>query len=398
MPVFVYEAVDKRGKKVSAKREAPDRNALKEALKKEGWIPLHISLYRPSKLDALIHRITTKDILIFTQELADLLEAGLPLDKAIFILSQHSEKEQFREILSEIYRDIQRGQSLSQALSTHKCFPKLYVNMVKAAETGGILEPVLRRLALFMETTTQFKEDVISAMVYPLLLTFVGSLAVGVLMIYVIPRFANIFKEMGEALPLPTLLLLYISSFISKAWWIVLILLVIGVYFLKKYSQTPEGKKLLDSARLKLPILSRLQLKIYISRFSRTMGTLLKSGVPVLSAIRIAREVTGNEIVSEKLKILEEGVRKGQGITVPLRESKVFPEVVLQMVAVGEEAGRLEETFLHIAERYEAETRSMIKRLVSFIEPAIILVMGIFVGFIVISMLLAIFSINEIPL
>jgi general secretion pathway protein F len=398
MPVFVYEAVDKKGKKISAKKEATDKNALKEALRKEGWIPLSISPYRPSKFDTLFHRITTKDILIFTQELADLLEAGLPLDRAIFILSQHSEKEQFKEILSEVYRDIQRGQSLSQALSRHRCFPKLYTNMVRAAEAGGILEPVLRRLVSFMETTTQFKEEVISAMVYPLLLTFVGSLAIAVLMIYVIPRFANIFKDIGETLPLPTLLLLYISSFISRLWWIAVILLVISIYFVRKYTQTPEGKRLLDSARLKVPILSRLQLKIYISRFSRTMGTLLKSGVPVLSAIRISREVTGNEIVSERLRILEEGVKKGQGITTPLRESKVFPEVVLQMVAVGEEAGRLEETFLHIAERYEAETRSMIKRLVSFIEPAIILVMGIFVGFIVISMLLAIFSINEIPL
>ncbi len=397
MPLFVYEAVDSRGRRITSRKEAPDINTLKEHLKKEGWIPLEIRPYTPSGF-AIFKRITTKDILVFTQELADLLEAGMPVDRAILVLSQHSEKAQMRDVLAEIYRDLQRGRSLSEALSIHRCFPRVYINMIRSAEAGGILEPVLRRIASFLETTTRFKEDMLSALIYPVLLTAVGTMAIAVLMVYVIPRFATIFEEMGQALPLPTLILLQISSLVSKLWWIVVLFVVLSGYALARYLRRPEGKRQWDMLLLRMPVLRRLHTRIYISRFSRTMGTLLKSGVPVLNAIRISREVTGNEIVSERLKTLEEGVRKGRGITGPLRESGVFPELVIQMVAVGEEAGRVEEAFLHIADRYDSEVRAMIRRLIAFLEPAIILIMGIFVGFVVISMLLAIFSINEIPI
>ena len=397
MPLYVYEAVDRSGKKIRAKAQASDISSLKDSLKKDGYIPLSISPYKPSRLN-LFQRITTKDLLVFTQELASLLDAGLPVDRAILILAQHSEKDSMREVLNEIYRDIQQGKSLSQAMSKHKIFPKLYINMVRAGESGGILEPVLMRIVSFLETTTAFKEEILSAIIYPVLLTLVGSAAIAVLMVYVIPKFAIIFEEMGQALPIPTLILLKISGLVSEYWWVGVIILAGIIYFLKRYVQTEEGKLTLDKLLLKTPIINRLQMKIYISRFSRTLGTLLNSGVPILKAIRISREVIGNAVVSQRLQELEEGVRKGRGVSQPLRESGVFPELVLQMVAVGEEAGRLEDTFINIAERFEAESRSMIKRLIGFIEPALILVMGIIVGFIVISMLLAIFSINEIPL
>jgi general secretion pathway protein F len=393
----MYEAVDRRGKKIKSQKDAPTLEALKDILSKEGFIPLSIEPYKPREF-RLFQKIKTKDLMVFTQELASLLNAGLAIDRAILVLAQYSEKEAFRDILNEVYRDIQRGRSLSQALGQHRVFPKLYINMVRAGEAGGILEPVLQRIASFLETTTAFKEEILSALVYPVLLTLVGSSAVAVLMIYVIPRFAIIFEEMGQALPLPTQLLLNISQVVASYWWIATVIIVAGIIILRTYARTDEGKLILDRLLLRAPLVSILQMKIYISRFSRTMGTLLKSGVPILSAIRIAREVVGNEVISDRLQILEEGVMKGRGVTQPLRESTVFPEVVLQMVAVGEEAGRLEETFLNIAERFEGESRSLIKRLISFIEPALILLMGLVVGFIVISMLLAIFGINEIPL
>ncbi len=397
MPLFVYEAVDRSGKRVKDKRNAPDMDALKEGLRSEGYIPIKIAPYKPGGF-SFLKRVNTKDLQVFTDELASLLEAGLQIDRAIGVLSEHSEKELLREILNEVNRDLKRGMTLSQALSKHRVFPRLYINMVKAGEAGGILEPVLRRIASFLETTTTFKEEILSALVYPILLTLVGTGAIAVLMLYVIPRFAVIFEEMGQTLPLPTLILMNFSKTVASYWWVVVGLVVFSVYALKRYAATEEGRLNIDRALIKLPIISKLQMRIYISRFSRTMGTLLKSGVPILTAIRISREVVGNQLISENLSVLEEGVRKGRGITNPLRESGVFPEVVLQMVAVGEEAGRLEDTFIKIAERFEAESRAMIKRLISFIEPAIILVMGLVVGFIVVSMLMAIFSINDIPL
>jgi len=397
MPEFVYEAVDREGKKIKAKVQATDVETLKESLKREGYIPLSISPFRESRFN-IFKRAGQKDLLVLTQELASLLSSGLPLDRAIFILSQHAEKHELREILNEIYKDLQQGKSLSEAMGRHKIFPKLYVNMVRSGEAGGVLEPVLMRIVSFLETTTAFKEEVLSALIYPILLTVVGSVSIAILMLYVIPRFAVIFEEMGQSLPLPTMILLNMSHFVVKFWWLGVASLIALIYFLRRYASTEEGRLVMDRLLLKIPVVRRLQTRLYISRFARTMGTLLKSGVPILKAIRISREVVGNEVVSKKLEGLEEGVRKGRGVSQPLRESGVFPEIVLQMVAVGEEAGRLEETFLNIAERFENETRSMIKRLIAFIEPAIILFMGLIVAFIVISMLLAIFSINEIPL
>ncbi|HHN64027.1 MAG TPA: type II secretion system F family protein [Nitrospirae bacterium] len=397
MQVFVYEAVDRDGKRVKAKVQAVDMESLKESLRKEGYIPLSISPFRESRF-RIFRRAGQKDLLILTQELASLIGSGLPLDRAILILSQHAEKHELREVLNEIYKDLQQGKSLSEAMRRHRIFPKLYVNMVRSGETGGVLEPVLMRIVSFLETTTAFKEEVLSVLIYPILLTIVGSASIAVLMLYVIPKFAIIFEEMGQSLPLPTMILLNTSHFIVRFWWLGVALVLAILYLVKRYKDTDEGRLFMDRILLRIPVVSKLQTRLYISRFARTMGTLLKSGVPILKAIRISREVIGNEVVSRRLEGLEEGVRKGRGISQPLRESGVFPEIVLQMVAVGEEAGRLEETFLNIAERFESETRSMIKRLIAFIEPAIILLMGLMVAFIVISMLLAIFSINEIPL
>jgi general secretion pathway protein F len=240
--------------------------------------------------------------------------------------------------------------------------------------------------------------EIVSALIYPALLTIVGGLAVAVLMLYVIPNFASIFSDMGQALPLPTMVLIRVSSLFASYWW-VLIGVIIGLILLVRgYARTAEGKNYIDNLKLRLPVLNKVSMKFIIARFSRTFGTLLQSGVPILEAIRVSRDVIDNDVIAKKLMVLEEGVSKGKGISVPLRESGVFPAIFNQMVAVGEEAGRLEETFLLIADRFEADTRNLIKRFVSLFEPALILLMGLVVGLIVISMLMGIFSINEIPI
>lgn len=397
MPLFSYEAVDSNGNKVRESLDALNEDAIKSDLRVRGLIPLSIKPV-DAKNVPLFERVTQKDLLIFTQELGNLLESGLPVDRALYVLSESSEKKTFRAIIREVYIDIQRGQSLSQALSKHKIFPGLYVNMIKAGEAGGILEAVIKRLASFLETSATFREEMTSALVYPLVLTIVGGLAVVFLMLYVIPKFAKIFADMGQALPLPTTILLNISTFFISYWWAVAGLVAIAVIATRRYIMTSEGKTFVDSLKLKTPVIKRLNLKLIIARFSRTLGTLLQSGVPILEAIGISRTVVGNEIMSNRLKAIEDGISKGKGIAKPLKESNIFPPVVVQMVIVGEEAGKLDDTFLLIAERFEAESRSLIKRVVRLYEPVLILLMGIVVGFIVISMLLAIFSINEIPI
>ncbi len=225
-----------------------------------------------------------------------------------------------------------------------------------------------------------------------------GGLAVAVLMIYVVPKCAEIFEDMGQALPVPTLVLLGISGWVASYWWAIVALVVAGVFLIKGYSRTAEGRFCMDGLKLKTPVVSGIPLKLIIARFARTLGTLLASGVPILDAIRVSREVVGNEVVSGKLSVLEEGVSKGRGVAAPLKESGVFPPIVSEMIAVGEEAGRLEDTFLTVADRFESESTATIKRAASLLEPAMILLMGLIVGFIVISMLVAVFSINEIPI
>lgn len=397
MPLFSYEAVDGNGNKVRESLDALNEDAIKSDLRLRGLIPLSIKPVE-AKNAPLFERVTQKDLLIFTQELGNLLESGLPVDRALYVLSESSEKKTFRAIIREVYIDIQRGQALSQALAKHKIFPGLYVNMIKAGEAGGILEAVIKRLASFLETSATFREEMTSALVYPMVLTIVGGLAVVFLMLYVIPKFAKIFADMGQALPLPTTILLNISTFFISYWWAVAGLILIATIAARNYIMTSEGKAFVDSLKLKTPVIKRLNLKLIIARFSRTLGTLLQSGVPILEAIGISRTVVGNELISNRLKALEEGISKGKGIAKPLKESNIFPPVVVQMVIVGEEAGKLDDTFLLIAERFEAESRSLIKRVVRLYEPILILLMGIVVGFIVISMLLAIFSINEIPI
>jgi general secretion pathway protein F len=226
----------------------------------------------------------------------------------------------------------------------------------------------------------------------------VGGLAIAVLMIYVIPNFSKIFEDMGQSLPLPTLILIKASSFFASYWWAILAGIAGLAALARWYVKTDEGKRLIDNLKLRLPVLNKLNMKFIIARFARTFGTLLQSGVPILEAIRVSRDVIDNDQISKRLVVLEEGVSKGRGIAAPLRESNVFPAIFNQMVAVGEEAGRLEETFLLIAERFETDTRNYIKRFVSLFEPALILLMGMVIGLIVISMLMGIFSINEISI
>jgi general secretion pathway protein F len=397
MPLFNYEAIDPSGKKIKDTMASSTEGELKSVLREKGLTLLSFKISE-ARESSFFERISLKDLLTFTRELGNLLDSGLPVDRALYVLSEHSEKKALRSVIREVYIDIQKGNTLSFAMGKHKAFPRVYINMVKAGESGGILEIVIKRLASFLETSISFRDEIISALIYPILLTVVGGLAVAVLMLYVVPNFSQIFEDMGQALPFPTLILIQVSTAFSSYWWAILAVLLVSGFLIRGYTKKGEGKNYMDNLKLKIPVLNKLSMKLIISRFARTFGTLLQSGVPILEATRVSRDVIDNDAISKRLLLLEEGISKGRGVAQPLKESGVFPPIFNQMVIVGEEAGKLEETFLLIAERFEAETRTLIKRFVSLFEPALILIMGIVVGLIVISMLIGIFSINDIPI
>lgn len=396
MPFYSIKAVNSSGQRLKEIIEAPDFNTIKDILKERNLIPVEIK--EVPRKRPLFRKINEKDILIFTQELRSLLEAGLGLDRALRVLSEHSAKPSMREVISRIYLDIEQGLSLSQALSKHREFSSVYVNMVKSGEMSGTLEHALKRLEHFLEINIFTKEEIKGALIYPSLLTGVGFVALGIIIFYVIPRFKRMFEELGSVIPLSTQIVFSVSTFLASYWWVLgggLFLIFLGIRY---YMQLPQGRDFIDDLKLKIPVLKDIFIRLTIARFSRTLGSLLEGGVPLLESIRLAREVTGNRAISDRLKPLEEGVRKGRGVAIPLRESGAFPPVLSQMVSVGEEAGRLEVTFLSIAERYEREVTAHIKRLIGLFEPVMIIIMGLIVAVIVISMLLAIFSINEMPI
>ena len=392
----MYEAADKSGRKHKDTFEAAGIAGVKEYLMEQGFVPLSIREARRSRA-IFFSGISQRDLLDFTQELGDLLESGMPIDKAVYVLSTHSGKAAMRDVLGDVYKDLQRGQPLSGALARHSVFPPVYVNMIKAGEAGGILESVIARLGVFLEGSVSFREEIRSAIMYPAALTVIILGAVGFLMAYVVPQFMEMFASTGQAPPLSMQILLSISGIVASWWWAMLLALAGALVGAERYSRTPSGAIVFDNLKLKLPMTGSLHVRAYTSRFPRTMGTLLQSGVPILEAIRISREVIGNGVVAGKLDSLLEGVSKGRGVSTPLRESGVFPPIVVQMVTVGEEAGTLDNAFIKVADRFEADSRHRIKRIMTVLPIALVLVMALVVGFIALSLFTTIYSINDIP-
>lgn len=340
-------------------------------------------------------RVNINDIATFNRQLADLLSSGIPLVKALSVIQNQTSNETLVQIITQINQDVSGGDSLAQAMSKHpKIFSKLYTAMVKAGETGGLLDSVLQKLADFAETEAETRGKIKSALAYPVIMVFAGIGAVIVLMTVVMPKILKIYTELNQTLPLPTQILISTNDILQKYWWMVLgVMAFIGVG-LWRAAKTDEGKRLIDGAIIKIPILGDMIVKKEIANFARTLGSLLHNGVSILPALDIVHDVLTNKIIQDEVGTIPQNVTQGEGVAAPLKKSKVFPPVVVNMMAIGEETGRLDDVLVKIARSYDTEVDRAVKTLTSLIEPIIILGMGLVVGFIVISMLLPIFAID----
>jgi general secretion pathway protein F len=406
MAFFQYRAADQAGKIIEGVMEAEVEQSVVSRLHEMGCVPLRINVPRAGaattqqvRLPLFTRRkVSQPQLLQFTQELATLLAAGLPLDRSLVILGSLVEGEEFTKIMRTLVEAVRAGKSLAAAMTEHPdVFPKIYVNMIRAGEAGGILEAVLRYLTEYMERSLALKEDLKSALIYPLILGGAAGVSLIVLFVYVIPRFALIFKDVGQALPLITKIVIDFSEFLTQYGWVLLLLLLGGITAGLFYLRSPEGKTEWDRFCLRVWLLGELVKKFETARFARTLSALLRGGVPLLEALGTVQGVVGNRLLTHAIGQVQVRVREGKGMARPLGESGLFPPLALNMIAVGEETGKLDTMLNEVAEHYDQEVKRTTKRLTSILEPALILGMGLVIGVVVISMLLAIFSMNDLP-
>ena len=401
MAIFRYKAVNTHGAYSEGQLDAADTRAAVYRLQSMGLIPVSVEepagqrSARSTKI--YLQRVSRKDILFFTEELSTLVHAGLPLDRSLTIAAELASKPALRSVIHDILKQIKAGKSLAESLAAHpRYFSRLYVNMVRAGEAGGVLDVILQRLVEFERSADELRSYLISALIYPILLTGVGVGSIGILLYFVIPKFASIFQEMGAAIPPATMAMLWLSQVTRSYWWMALGSIGGIIVAVRYWIGTSWGRRTWDAMKLKLPVLGNTILKMEMARFARTLGTLIGSAVPLIAGVRIVQDIANNKIVAEGISRIADGAKRGEGVSRPMREAGVFPGLAIHLVEVGEETGRLDLMLLQVADVYEKDVKTSIKTLTAVFEPAIILVMGIIVGTVVLSMLMAIFSINEI--
>ena len=399
MPTFVYQGRNRLNQVVSGEREAASQDALRQLLRREQIVIIKAS--EKSKGFSLPKlggrkKVGAKDLAIFTRQFSVMIDAGLPLVQCLEILAGQQSNKFFAEILTQVRQDVEEGSTLAAALARHpKVFDNLFTNMVDAGETGGVLDIILQRLATLIEKVVKLKRSIVSAMIYPTAVVFVAIAAVAIIMVVVIPQFQNIFLGLlgpGKLLPLPTRIVMAISSFLAGwggvASLIGLIGAAVGIFY---YYKTPKGRYQIDAIMLRLPVFGGILRKIAVARFSRILSTLLSSGVPILQSLEITARTAGNVIIEEAIMKVRAGVERGENFVDPLKATKVFPDMVSQMIGVGEQTGAMDAMLGKIADFYEEEVDSAIADLLALIEPALIGFLGITIGGIVISMYLPLF-------
>jgi type IV pilus assembly protein PilC len=390
MPTFAYTARSLNGELKSATLEAPSRDDVVAQLRRQRLIVVKIDEEKKRKRHG---KVKTKDIVIFTRQFSTMINAGLPLVQALDILSKQSENPALQEITRQVVYDVESGNTVADALAKHpKAFTELYTNMVAAGEAGGILDTILMRLATFLEKNDALVGKVKSAMMYPMVITSVAAIAIMVLLIFVIPTFESMFASVNLALPMPTRVVIGMSNFLQGYWWAVGVGGYALVFLFKRYRSTSGGKLNTDKLMLKLPVIGDVVRKSSVSRFTRTLGTLISSGVSILDGLEITAKTSGNRVIHDAIMDSRASIAGGDTISAPLAKSAVFPPMVISMIAVGEQTGGLDEMLSKIADFYDTEVDTAVSGLLSLMEPVMIVVLGVVVGGMVVAMYLPIFD------
>jgi len=396
MPEFEYRAVRATGESVQGKRSAPNREALIAMLRNEQLNPTRvvergreIAIPKPK----VVGKVSPKELAVFTRQFSVMIDAGLPLVQCLEILANQQENKAFQKALTEVRTSVEGGSTLANGLRLYpRIFDTLYANMVEAGETGGILDTILQRLSGYIEKAVKLKRAVQSALIYPIAVIVIAGGVIFLLLWKVVPIFATLFAGLGVDLPLPTRIVIGLSHAIGEFAIPMIILGALGVYALKWYYGTPSGRMTIDKIILKLPLLGSLMRKIAVARFTRTLGTLITSGVPMLEAMDITARTSGNAVIEEAILTVRKAIETGRTIVDPLRETGVFPNMVVQMIGVGEQTGALDSMLSKVADFFEDEVDAAVGDLLTAMEPMIILVLGVVVGGVVISMYLPLFS------
>ncbi len=398
MNSYQYTAKDRKGQTINGIIQAASEAEVADILHRKELVVVAVEITKDTavKPKAGDKKIKLDDLVVFSRQLATMIDAGIPLVNALGILGEQIESEGFRIIINEVRQDIEAGMSFCDALTKHPAvFSELFVNMTKAGEASGMLNEILDRLATFMEKQAALNRKVISSLVYPAVVISMAIIITAVLLLKVVPTFKGIFDSLGGTLPLPTQALIFVSDLLRKYFLYSLVSLGVAIYLFRNYLKTKKGRYLFDQQALKLPVFGPLLRKLTVAKFSRTFSTLVKSGVSVLSALEIVSKTAGNKVVEEAIINCSKSVRNGEPISKPLAKSGVFPPMVTRMINVGEQTGQLEKMLSKIADFYDDQVDAATSALTSMIEPLVIAFLGIVVGGIVISLFLPIFKISE---
>ena len=394
MPTFVWKGRTLAGEAQAGEIEVGRQDEALELLRKKKILVTSLRPKGGVKLPKFGGvSVSTKDLAIFTRQFATMISAGLPLVQCLDILAKQSSRPSFGRVIGEVTREVESGSTLADALGRHKTvFDDLFRNMVAAGEAGGVLDEILMRLATYIEKADALKRKVQSAMVYPAVVLSVALGATAFMLIFIIPTFAKMFTDFGGELPLPTKIVLALSNGLQMLWWAIILVIVAAVIAFNRFYATENGRRTVDALMIKMPVLGDVLLKGAVARFTRTLGTLIASGVPILAGLEITARTAGNKVISEAIMTARASIREGETVAAPLKASGVFPPMVVQMISVGEQTGALDEMLTKIAVFYEAEVDTAVDTMTSIIEPIMIVVMGGIVGGMVVAMYLPMFK------
>ncbi len=399
MAKFAWQGTTRSGQVMKGEMEAPNERAVQAQLRRQGISPGTIKergkgLDMEIKIPGLKQKVTTKDLVVFTRQFATMIDAGLPLVQCLDILGKQQDNKTFKSVLVQVKEDVESGSTFADALKKHpQAFDELYVNLVAAGEVGGILDTILNRLAAYIEKAMKLKKKVKSAMTYPATIVGIAVIVIAVILVFVIPSFEKMFADFGSELPMPTQVVINLSNFIQSYILVIIGVIIVGIWILKRIYRTPQGRLRMDALFLRLPIMGVLIRKVAVAKFTRTLGTMISSGVPILDGLDIVAKTAGNKIVENAIYRVAQSISEGKTIAEPLEKSGVFPPMVCQMIAVGEQSGSIDTMLNKIADFYDDEVDDAVGNLTAMMEPLLMLFLGTTVGGLVIAMYLPIFKI-----